>query len=192
MVPLGLAALNMLRIEAGLIFAGYEFCDQTNPFEAGIGFTVPLKSKEDDFIGRDALVARKEHPQRRLVGLEIQSGTVPATGDCIRVGKAQVGEITSAVKSPILGKVIALARMDVIHAEPDRAVEIGQLDGQQKRLRARVTGFPHFDPKKERVKGNYDDDVLAAIAAVNKDAATKTKRKPAARRKAPAKKRSTG
>ena len=44
-----------LRIEAGLIFYGYEFTDQTDPFEAGIGFTVPLKSKEDDFIGRDAL-----------------------------------------------------------------------------------------------------------------------------------------
>ena len=34
-----------------MIFAGYEFCDQTDPFEAGIGFTVPLKTKEDDFIG---------------------------------------------------------------------------------------------------------------------------------------------
>ena len=41
----------MLRIEAGLIFAGYEFCDQTDPFEAGIAFTVPLKTKEDDFSG---------------------------------------------------------------------------------------------------------------------------------------------
>ncbi|NIW38874.1 MAG: aminomethyltransferase, partial [Gemmatimonadetes bacterium] len=62
--PLGLDALDMLRIEAGLIFYGYEFCDQTDPFEAGIGFTVPLKSKEDDFIGRDALLRRKESPQR--------------------------------------------------------------------------------------------------------------------------------
>jgi aminomethyltransferase len=30
--PMGLAALDMLRIEAGLVFAGYEFCDQTDPF----------------------------------------------------------------------------------------------------------------------------------------------------------------
>ena len=43
--PLGLEALDMLRIEAGLIFAGYEFCDQTDPFEAGIGFTVPLNRR---------------------------------------------------------------------------------------------------------------------------------------------------
>jgi len=155
MVPLGLAALDMLRIEAGLIFAGYEFSDQTNPFEAGIGFTVPLKSKNDDFIGRAAIEERRAHPQKMLVGLNIEGGVVPSTGDCIRLGKAQVGEITSAVKSPILGKVIALARMDVTHAEPGTSVEVGQLDGHQKRLKATVTRYPHFDPTKERVKGNY-------------------------------------
>ncbi|MBV9748003.1 MAG: aminomethyltransferase family protein, partial [Acetobacteraceae bacterium] len=41
LAPMGLAALDMVRVEAGLVFAGYEFCDQTDPFEAGIGFTVP-------------------------------------------------------------------------------------------------------------------------------------------------------
>ncbi|MFP6704569.1 MAG: DUF1989 domain-containing protein [Alphaproteobacteria bacterium] len=155
LTPLGLEALNMLRIESGLIFSGYEFTDRTNPFEAGIGFTVPLKTQEDDFIGRAVIEARKQNPQRNLVGLDIESGVVPSTGDCIRLGKAQVGEITSAMKSPILGKVIALARLDATHAEPGTAVEIGQLDGQQKRLKAIVVPYPHFDPKKERVKGNY-------------------------------------
>jgi len=156
MLPLGLGALDMLRIESGLIFAGYEFDDTTNPYEAGIGFTVPLKSKDDDFIGRDVLVTRKENPQRQLVGLDIEGGVVPSSGDCIRVGKAQVGQITSAVKSPTLGKVIALARLDVTHATNGTAIEIGQLDGQQKRLKASVVAFPHFDPTKERVKGNYE------------------------------------
>ena len=155
MVPLGLAALDMLRIEAGLIFANYEFSDQTDPFEAGIGFTVPLKTQEDDFIGRAALEERKAHPQKKLVGLDVEGGVVPSNGDCLRIGKAQVGEITSAMKSPILGKTIALARLDLTHAEPGTAIEIGQLDGQQKRLKATVSAFPHFDPAKERVKGNY-------------------------------------
>ena len=145
----------MVRIEAGLIFAGYEFSDQTDPFEAGIGFTVPLKSKEDAFIGREALERRKANPMKKLVGLDLQGGLVPANGDCVRIGKAQVGEITSAMKSPILGKVIALCRMDVAHSEPGTEVEVGQLDGLQKRIPAVVTGFPHFDPTKERVKGNY-------------------------------------
>ncbi|MEM9782516.1 MAG: DUF1989 domain-containing protein [Pseudomonadota bacterium] len=155
MVPLGLTALNMLRIEAGLIFAGYEFCDQTDPFEAGIGFTVPLKSKTDDFIGRAALERRKASPQRRLVGLDIEGGVVPASGDGLMRGRAQVGQVTSAVRSPTLGRVIALARADITAAEPGTVLEIGQLDGQQKRLRATVVPFPHFDPTKERVKGNY-------------------------------------
>ena len=71
------------------------------------------------------------------------------------MGRAQVGEITSAVKSPILGKVIAMARLDTTHAVPGTQIEIGQLDGQQKRLSATVVTTPIFDPTKERVKGNY-------------------------------------
>ncbi len=156
LTPLGLAALDMMRIEAGLIFAGSEFDDTTDPWEAGIGFTVPLKSKVDDFIGRSALEERKAHPHRKLVGFDIEGGVVPSPGDCIRLGKAQVGEITSAMKSPVLGKVIALGRVAMTHSELGTELEIGQLDGQQKRLKAKVVPFPHFDPGKERVKGNYE------------------------------------
>ena len=104
LTPLGLEALNTLRTESGLIFAGYEFSDQTNPFEAGIGFTVPLKTQNDDFIGRAAIEERKAHPQKTLVGLDIEGGLIPNLGDCIRIGKAQVGEVTSAVRSPISGQ----------------------------------------------------------------------------------------
>ena len=153
--PFGLGALDMVRIEAGLVFAGCEFSDRTDPFEAGIGFTVPLKSKTDDFIGREALERRKAHPGLKLVGLDLEGSLVPSTGDCVRVGRAQVGEITSAVRSPILGKVIALCRMDVTHAAVGTAVEVGQLDGHQKRIPARVVAFPHFDPEKRRVRGDY-------------------------------------
>ena len=155
MLPLGLEALNLLRVEAGLIFAGYEFSDQVNPFEAGIGFTVPLRTKKAQFIGRSVLEERKLNPHKQLVGLVLESGTLPMTGDCIRCGKAQIGEITSAVKSPFLEKTIALARVDVLYSKIGTRLEIGQLDGQQKRLKAEVVPFPHFDPMKERVKGNY-------------------------------------
>ncbi len=155
LTPLGLEALDKLRIEAGLVFAGNEFCDQTDPFEAGIGFTVPLKSKNADFIGRKALEERKAHPQRKLVGLDIEGGVVPSAGDCIRIGKAQVGEVTSATRSPTLERVVALARISVAHAEVGTPVEIGQLDGHSKRLLARVAGFPAFDPQKHRVRGDY-------------------------------------
>ena len=150
--PLGLEALDMLRVEAGLIFAGYEFSDQTDPFEAGIGFTVPLKSKQDDFIGRDALVKRKENPQRVLVGLELNGDELAANGDCVDIGRNQVGEITSAVRSPILRKNLALARVQVEHSAIGSEVEVGKLDGQQKRLPAKVVAFPFYDPTKSRVR----------------------------------------
>ncbi|WP_240722192.1 DUF1989 domain-containing protein [Poseidonocella sp. HB161398] len=148
--PMGLAALDLVRIEAGLVFAGYDFSDQTDPFEAGIGFTVPLKSKTADFAGRDALLRRKEHPARKFVGLEIEGQSPVAHGDCIRIGRAQVGEICSAMRSPQSGTWIALARLDVACAAEGTAVEVGQLDGHIKRYPARVVPFPHYDPQKTR------------------------------------------
>ena len=150
MLPMGLAALDMVRIEAGLIFAGYDFSDQTDPFEAGIGFTVPLKSKPDDFIGRDALIRRKDHPQRRFVGLEIDAAVDVGHGDSLHLGRAQVGTVCSSMRSPLLGKNIALARVDVAHADIGTALEVGKLDGHQKRLPAVITPLSAYDPKKLR------------------------------------------
>lgn len=150
--PCGLEALDMLRIEAGLIFYGYEFCDQTDPFEAGIGFTVPLKTKTEDFIGRDALLRRKEHPQRQLVGLDIADNEAAVHGDGVFIGRNQVGVVTSGTRSPILKKTIALARLDVMHAALGTEVEVGKLDGKMKRIPAKVVRFPHYDPEKTRVR----------------------------------------
>jgi aminomethyltransferase len=147
--PLGLEALDMLRIESGLIFAGYEFDDQVDPFEAGIGFTVPAK-KEDDFVGKDALVERRAHPQRRLVGLELEGNETAGHGDCVHVGRHQVGVITSGTRSPVLKKNIALCRMNVRYAELGTEVEVGKLDGFQKRIPATVVRYPFYDPEKTR------------------------------------------
>ena len=152
LMPFGLQALDMVRIEAGLVFAGYEFCDQTDPFEAGIGFTVPLRSKNEDFVGREALVRRNEHPQRKLVGLEMEGDEAVGHGDCVHIGRAQVGVITSATRSPVLKKTIALARVDITRGELETEVEVGKLDGHQKRLPARIVRFPHYDPEKTRVR----------------------------------------
>lgn len=149
--PLGLDALDILRIEAGLIFAGTEFCEQTDPFEAGIGFSVALKNDED-FIGRKALEQRKATPQRMLVGLELLGNETAAGGDGVYIGRGQIGEVTSACRSPILKKSIALARVNTEYAELGNEVEIGKLDGQQKRLSANIVRFPFYDPDKTRVR----------------------------------------
>jgi aminomethyltransferase len=149
LTPLGLDALDMVRIEAGLIFAGYEFDDQVDPFEAGIGFTVTA-DKEDDFVGREALAERREHPQRVLVGLELEGNEPAGHGDCVHVGRHQVGVVTSGMRSPVLKKNIALCRMNVRYGEPGTEVEVGKLDGFQKRIPATVVRFPFYDPDKTR------------------------------------------
>ena len=138
--PMGLEALDMVRIEAGLIFAHYEFDSETDPFEAGIGFAVPLKTKGDDFIGKEALIKRKEHPRRKLVGLEIDSNEAVGHGDCVHIGRAQVGVVTSSMRSPILGKNIALARVDALNVEVTEAQldERGDTDGEADELAAAV------------------------------------------------------
>ena len=146
--PLGLEALDMLRIESGLIFAGYEFDDQVDPFEAGIGFAVGLDG--EDFVGRDALLERREHPQRTLVGLELSGNEVAGHGDEVYVDRRRVGVVTSGTRSPLLRTSIALCRMAVQYSEIGTEVEIGKLDGLQKRIPATVVRFPFYDPEKKR------------------------------------------
>jgi len=142
----------MLRIEAGLILGGNEFTDETDPFEAGIAFTVPLKTKEQNFIGKEALIKRKASPQKNLVGLELEGNEITNHGDCVHIGRAQIGIITSGTFSPTLNKNIALCRIDTHYAELNTLVEIGKLDGHQKRIRAKVVKFPFYNPDKSRVK----------------------------------------
>ncbi|WP_157218416.1 DUF1989 domain-containing protein [Flavisphingomonas formosensis] len=151
LLPLGLDALDMVRIEAGLVFAGYEFCDQTDPFEAGIGFAVPA-SKTVPYVGAEALARRRASPQRALVGLDIAGFEDVGHGDGVFDGRTQIGVVTSATRSPILGRTIALARVDISRAAIGQALEIGKLDGHQKRIAAEVVRFPHYDPDKTRVR----------------------------------------
>jgi len=149
---MGLEGLDMVRIEAGLIFYGYEFNDQTDPFESGIGFAVALKTKEDDFSGKDSLIKRKASPQKKLVGLELTGKEQASNGDSVHLGRATVGVITSGMISPTLNKNIALCRMDVKYSDIGKEVEVGKIDGHQKRIGAKVIKFPFYDPEKLRVK----------------------------------------
>jgi aminomethyltransferase len=152
LVPMGFEALDMLRTEAGLILGGNEFNDETDPFEAGISFTVPLKTKEANFIGKEALIKRKENPHRKLVGLEIEGNEKVNQGDCVHIDRGQVGVITSGILSPTLNKNIALCRIDIHSSELGTKVEIGKLDGHQKRISAKIVKFPFYDPDKSRVR----------------------------------------
>jgi aminomethyltransferase len=86
------------------------------------------------------------------VGLQSDTTEAIGHGDPVCIGRAQVGVVTSAVRSPLLGRTIALARLDVSCARLGSQVEVGKLDGHQKRIAAEVVRFPHYDPEKTRVR----------------------------------------
>ena len=151
-IPFGFDALEIIRVEAGLVMGHNEFDDTVDPFEAGIGFTVPLKSKTADFIGKEALVRRKEESRHTLVGLEIVGNEAANHGDHIFDGRAVVGVVTSATRSPLLNKNIALCRIEKSHAGIGTSVEIGKLDGYQKRIKANVAPSPFYDPDRSRLR----------------------------------------
>ena len=100
----------------GLIFAGYEFDDQVDPFEAGIGFAVALDN-EEDFIGREALEERSAHPQRGLVGLELEGNESAGHGDSVYDRAPAHRGRDERLAQPDVRKPIALCRMAVQYAE---------------------------------------------------------------------------
>ena len=73
-----------------------------SPLEAGIGFAVKLK-KEQDFHGKDALVAQKENGvPRKSIGIEMIDKGIPRTAYPVYVGDKQIGEVTTGTQSPTL------------------------------------------------------------------------------------------
>ncbi len=150
LAPLGLDALDILRIESGLIAVGNEYDDQIDPFEAGIGFTVDLRGDED-FVGRAALTERQAHPQRVLVGLRLEGNEAAEHGDPVYVGRQQVGVVTSGTRSPMLQARRSRWRgWRCSTPSSARRFEVGKLDGMQKRIAAEIVRFPFYDPDKSR------------------------------------------
>ena len=70
----------------------------------------------------------------------------------MHIGRANVGVITSGMISPKLNKNIALCKIDVKYFDIGTEVEVGKIDGHQKRIGAKVVKFPFYDPEKLRVK----------------------------------------
>ena len=86
------------------------------------------------------------------MGLELIAKEPAGHGDCVHIGRSQVGVVTSACFSTILNKNIALCRMDSKYAEIGTEVEVGKIDGHQKRIQAKVVRFHFYDPEKTKVK----------------------------------------
>ena len=149
--PMGSAALETLRIEAGFASAGAEFAPGSDAIEAGLGFAVDFKKA--DFIGKAALERNLSAERKRLVGLRFETDDVPLHGAPVWAGERQVGVVTSATRSPSLECAIAMARVGIEHASEGKALEVGQMDGRMKRLTATVCPVPFVDPKRERARG---------------------------------------
>ena len=148
--PLGLDALDMLRIEAGLIFAGYEFDDQVDPVRGG--HRLHGHGRQGGRLRRPRRAARAPRASRSGCSSGSSSratrrrGTATASTSAAR----RSASITSGTRSPILKKNIALCRIAVQHAEIGTEVEVGKLDGHQKRIPATVVRTPFYDPEKLR------------------------------------------
>lgn len=104
LVPCGLAARDILRIEAGLPLYGHEIDENITPVEAGLMHFV--RKTRDDFLGKAAIVGLE--PVERLVGIEMSGRMVPRTGDAVITSSGH-GRVTSGTYSPTLGKGIAIA-----------------------------------------------------------------------------------
>jgi aminomethyltransferase len=113
LVPAGLGARDTLRFEASYCLYGNELDELTDPYEAGLFWLV--KMKKADFIGREALLARKDDPQaRRLVGFALPDRKIARQGFPVMAGELEVGTVTSGSFSPTLerGLGIALVRRE--------------------------------------------------------------------------------
>lgn len=109
--PCGLGARDTLRLEAAMPLYGHELDEDTDPYQAGLGWAV--KPDKGDFIGRDALLRRRDDPaRRRRVGLELEGKRIAREGAAVLRDGRPVGRVTSGTFAPTLGRVVAMAYVD--------------------------------------------------------------------------------
>ena len=175
-MPAGLLALDMARLEAGLILIDVDYVPAhkaliesqlSSPYELDLGWTVNLDKER--FNGRDALVAeRARGPAWRFVGVEVEWSSLERlyaeVGLATRLPNAtwrmsvplyadgeQVGYATSSGWSPLLKKYIALAHLRSRWAAPGTPLEMEMtVEHRRKRAAAHVVKKPFFDPPRKR------------------------------------------
>jgi aminomethyltransferase len=149
-VPYGMDTLDVLRLEKGFIFFGYDVTDQNNPYECGLW---PLIRYDcGDFIGRDALLAVKERgPARKLMGLELgtRAAASPAAGQALIREGATVGRVVMGFQSSSLGRSLAYAYLDAPHFAPGTNVT---LDIEGAKVTATVVEMPFLDAEGKRMR----------------------------------------
>jgi aminomethyltransferase len=173
--PTGMLALDVARIEAGLILADVDYISSKKalipsqkytPAEVGLGKLVHYE--KENFIGRRALLAEKKTgPQRLLVGLEVDWNEVealfdrmglapqtPAIASRVHVpvykGREQAGKATSTTWSPLLKQLIALASVEPQYAQAGTKLQMEvTVEAVRHRAAATVRPLPFFNPPRK-------------------------------------------
>ena len=173
--PAGMLALDVARIEAGLLLIEVDFnsskkalvaAQKYSPFELGLGRLVHLDKNR--FIGQQALIAEKKRgPAKMIAGLEIDwveveryyeaVGLPPAVSPIasrvavpVYQNGTQVGKATSTTWSPVLKKMIALATLKSELTKPGTRVEIEiTVEAVRHRVAATVVKTPFYNPKQK-------------------------------------------
>ncbi|MDP2898549.1 MAG: glycine cleavage system aminomethyltransferase GcvT [bacterium] len=138
----GLGARDTLRLEMAYPLYGMEISEQVSPFEANLDKAVSLK--KGDFIGREAILRRRDESSRTLVGLEMLEMAVPRHGFLVKSCDSVVGRITSGTMSPSLGRGIALALVRKDHSEVGTILDV---EIREKRRSAIIVRTPFWNPR---------------------------------------------
>ncbi len=173
--PAGMLALDVARVEAGLLLIDVDFnssrkaliaAQMYSPFEMGLGRLVSLDKAP--FVGRSALVAEaRRGPSRMVVGLEVDWNAVealyerfllapvaPAAASRVAVpvmrDGQQIGRATTTAWSPTLKRLIALATIEAPFFAPGTPVEIElTVEATRHYVRATVVPTPFFNPSRK-------------------------------------------
>ena len=174
--PAGMLALDVARIEAGLMLIDVDYVparkaliesQTSSPYELDLGWAVNLDKEQ--FVGRQALAAERERaPQWQFVGIEIGwegleqlhaevglATRLPQQAWRMSVpiysGVEQKGYATSGGWSPLLKKYIALAHLRAPWAKPGTQLDMEiTVEHRRRRAAARVVKKPFFDPERKR------------------------------------------
>lgn len=146
-MPCSFTALDKVRIEAALLFFGYDMTAEHTPWEVGLGFTVAKNKRE--FRGKEAVMASKGKERFKGVGIVVNHSDMIVGGETLKLNGEDVGIVNSPGYSHRMEKSLALC-----HIRPDAATPGTQLEvvGEDATYSAEVSAIPFYDPKKTRVR----------------------------------------
>ncbi|MDB9529374.1 FAD-dependent oxidoreductase [Oscillatoria sp. CS-180] len=123
MIAAGLGAFETLRLEKGFLLWGSDIHTEYDPYEAGLGFAV--KSNKGDFIGKEALLQRREYASRKLCFLTLDDTDVVIMGkEPVLADDKVLGYVTSAGYGYSLGRCVAYAYLPLAYATPGTRVSV--------------------------------------------------------------------